>query len=118
MTTFLLASVVGIPTTELPTPWKTTNATFYGQPYDDGKRRLCADGKTVYRSDGLFCATRLVPLGSVIEVKRNGVTLRLLVADTQAKRFGHLIDLPTLTWRRFGDNPKIGKLAVSWRRVK
>lgn len=99
-------------------PWKPTKATFYGMPYDDGKRRLCADGKTVYTSGGMFCATRLLPLGSIIEVRRGNVTLRLRVADTQAKRYGHLIDLPSKTWDRFGAKRSAGVLAVEWRRAK
>lgn len=99
-------------------PWRTTSATYYGSPYDDGKRRLCADGKTVYTSDGLFCATRLVPLGSIIEVRRGKVTLRLKVADTQAKRFGHLIDLPTKTWAKLGAKYSTGKVRVEWRVAK
>lgn len=106
----------------VPVLWKTTSATFYGTSgrinYDDGKRRLCADGKTVYTSDGLFCATRLVPLGSIIEVRRGKVTLRLKVADTQAKRYGHLIDLPTKTWAKLGAKYSTGKVRVEWRKVK
>lgn len=98
--------------------WRTTKATFYGDPYDDGRRRICADGKTVYRSDGMFCATRLVPLGTIIEIRRGNVTLRLKVADTQAKRYGHLIDLPTKTWDRFGAKRSVGVLPVEWRIAK
>jgi len=101
-----------------PAEWRKTKATFYGNPYDDGKRRICADGQTVYTSNGTFCATRLVPLGTVIEVRRGKVTLRLKVTDTQAKRYGHLIDIPTKTWDRFGAKRSVGMLPVEWRRVK
>lgn len=101
---------------EVERTWHRTSATFYGDPYDDGKRRVCADGKTVYTSKGRFCATRLVPLGSTIEVKRGDVTLTLLVADTQAKRYGHLIDLPTQTWDELGMPRRAGKVPVQWRK--
>ena len=102
----------------VPLEWRKTKATFYGVPYDDGRKRMCADGRTVYTTNGMFCATRLVPLGSIIEVRRGKVTLRLKVADTQAKRFGHLIDIPTGTWAKFGAKYSIGKLPVEWRLVK
>lgn len=95
--------------------WKTTKATYYGKPYDDGRRRLCADGKTVYTTNGRFCATGLAPLGSTIELKRNGKVLRLKVADRQAPKFRHLIDLPTGTWAYFGDSYSKGKITVQWR---
>lgn len=101
----------------LPSDWRKTRATFYGAPYDDGKRRICADGKTVYASDGMFCATRLVKLGTIIEVRRGKVVLTLKVCDTQATRYGHLIDLPTLTWDKFGAKRSIGMLPVEWRVV-
>ena len=100
------------------TQWKKTKATFYGMPYDDGKKRICADNQTVYTSNGSFCATRLVPLGTVIEVRRGKVTLRLKVADTQAKRYGHLIDLPSKTWDRFGAKRSVGMLPVEWRVIR
>lgn len=112
------ASSQGTYQSPVQNPWRKTKATFYGMPYDDGKKRLCADGVTVYKSDGNFCATRLVPLGSIIEVRRGKVTLRLKVADTQAKRFGHLIDIPTGTWAKFGAKYSIGVLPVEWRVVK
>ena len=112
----------------VPLEWRKTKATFYGTGsqspkrgginYDDGKKRMCADGRTIYTTNGMFCATRLVPLGSIIEVRRGKVTLRLKVADTQAKRFGHLIDIPTGTWAKFGAKYSIGKLPVEWRLVK
>lgn len=96
--------------------WQTTHATYYGAYYDSGPGRnnTTRDG-TKYTSDGLFCATGLVPLGTVIEVRRGNVTLVLTVRDTQAKRFRHLIDIPTKTWDRFGAKRSIGKLEVQWR---
>lgn len=120
----------------VPGPWAKTKATFYGNPYDAKPSRFrCADG-TPYRSDGAFCATRLVPIGTVIEVRYTkyskwskvapGVdhrdfvttTLRLVVRDTQAKRFGHLIDIPSKTWDKFGAKRSIGMLPVQWRVVR
>lgn len=99
-------------------PWKKTKATFYGAPYSDPKRTFhCADG-TRYTVDGMFCATRLVPLGTMIEVKRGKVVLRLRVRDTQAKRFGHLIDLPDKTWDLFKAKRSVGMLPVEWRVCK
>lgn len=106
------------PSTAAEGVWRKTRCTYYGVPYDDGRKRLCADGKTVYTSDGMFCATRLVPLGSVIEVRRGKTVLRLKVCDTQAKRFGHLIDLPTKTWAKLGAKYSTGVVPVEWRLVK
>lgn len=110
--TALLALVI-IP----PAPWHSTKATFYGNPYDSHPSRYrCADG-TPYKSDGAFCATRLVPLGTVIDVKRGATVLRLVVRDTQTKRYGHLIDVPSKTWDKFGAKRSIGMLPVQWRVV-
>lgn len=97
--------------------WNTTYATFYGNPYDDGRKRVCADGRTVYTTYGMFCATGLAPMGSVLEIYRNGQVIRVKVADKQAPRYRHLIDLPTGTWRVFGDPPSVGKIKVRWRVV-
>lgn len=100
-------------------PWRKTHATFYGPFYDSGpgRKNKTSDG-TPYRSDGMFCATYLVPLGTVIEVKRGKVVLRLVVRDRPAKKNGHKIDIPTKTWDRFGAKRSIGKLPVEWREVK
>lgn len=99
-------------------PWKKTHATFYGAYYDTGPGRFNrTSDKTPYRPDGMFCATYLVPLGTVIEVKRGKVVLRLVVRDRPAKKNGHKIDIPTKTWDRFGAKRSIGKLPVEWRRV-
>ena len=111
--------------------WKKTKATFYGtgdqkpRPgqinYDDGKRRLCADGKTVYTSDGMFCAAwtagsgRVLKLGTVIEVRRKNVTLTLTVTDRQKHKTNRYIDLPTKTWLRFGAKPSAGLVDLEWR---
>lgn len=113
-------------TTRQGAAWRKTVATFYGtgdqKPrrgqtnYDDGKLRRTSDG-TPYKSDGMFCATYLVPLGTTIEVKRGKVVLRLVVRDRPAKVNGHKIDIPTKTWDRFGAKRSIGKLPVEWRRV-
>jgi hypothetical protein len=112
------AVMLGQPPAQGKSPsWHTAKATFYGHPYDDGRKRVCADGKTVYSTYGRFCATGLAPLGSTIELKRNGKTLRLKVADTQAPRYRHQIDLPTGTWKYFGDPPSSGKIKVEWRRI-
>lgn len=101
-----------------PGQWHSTKATFYGNPYDAKPSRFrCADG-TPYRSDGAFCATRLVPIGTVIEVKRGSKVLRLVVRDTQAKRFGYLIDIPSKTWDKLGAKRSIGMLPVQWRVVR
>lgn len=97
--------------------WQTTKATFYGDPYDDGKRRVCFDGRTVYTTNGMFCATGLAPIGSMIEVRRGSRALRLLVADKQAPRFRHMIDIPTGTWAKLGAPHKAGKIAVEWRKL-
>lgn len=100
-------------------PWKKTHATFYGAYYDTGPGRFNrTSDKTPYRPDGMFCATYLVPLGTTIEVKRGKVTLRLVVRDRPAKVNGHKIDIPTLTWDRFGAKRSIGKLPVEWRVVR
>lgn len=103
---------------ETGSAWQVTKASFYGSPYDDGKRRVCADGKTLYSPTGAFCATRLVPLGTMIEVRRGETVLRLRVADTQAPKYGHLIDLPTKTWDKLGAPRKQGKVVVEWRVAK
>mgnify|MGYP000873048667 CR=1 FL=1 len=115
------------PTTQQDTGWRKTVATFYGtgnqKPkrgqinYDDGKLRRTSDG-TPYKSDGMFCATYLVPLGTVIEVKRGKVTLRLVVRDRPARKNGHKIDIPTKTWDKFGAKRSIGVLPVEWRVVR
>lgn len=97
--------------------WKKTRATFYGNPYDAKPSKFRTRNGTPYKSDGLFCATRLVPIGSKIEVKRGSVILSLVVADTQAKRYGHLIDIPSKTWDRFGAKRSVGMLPVEWRRI-
>jgi 3D (Asp-Asp-Asp) domain-containing protein len=100
-------------------PWKKTVATFYGAFYDSGPgRNNKTSDRTPYRSDGLFCATYLVPLGTTIEVKRGTVTLRLVVRDRPAKVNGHKIDIPTKTWDRFGAKRSVGVLPVEWRVVK
>lgn len=98
-------------------PWKKTHATFYGAYYDSHPSRYRTSDKTPYRPDGMFCATYLVPLGTVIEVKRGKVVLRLVVRDRPAKVNGHKIDIPTKTWDRFGAKRSIGKLPVEWREV-
>lgn len=98
--------------------WHSTKATYYGEPYDSRPSRYRTADGTPYASDGLFCATRLVPLGTVIEVKRGKVVLRLTVRDTQAKRYGHLIDIPSKTWDRFGAKRSVGMLPVQWRVAK
>jgi hypothetical protein len=104
-----------LPQQQAPAGWRTTRATFYGPPYDSHPSRYrCADG-TPYRPDGLFCATRLVPIGTVIEVRRGTRTLTLTVRDTQARRFGHLIDIPSKTWDTLGAKRSIGMLDVQWR---
>ena len=99
-------------------PWRKTAATYYGSFYDSGPGRFnkTSDG-TPYKPDGMFCATYLVPLGTVIEVKRGKVVLRLVVRDRPAKKNGHKIDIPTKTWDRFGAKRSIGKLPVEWREV-
>lgn len=106
------------PLTPVSNPWRKTKATFYGNPYDAHPSRYRTADGTPYRSDGPFCATRLVPLGTVIEVRRGKVTLTLTVRDTQAKRFGHLIDIPSKTWDDLGAKRSVGMLPVEWRRVK
>ncbi len=98
--------------------WRKTKATFYGEPYDSRPSRYRTADGTPYRSDGSFCATRLVPLGTRIEVRYKGQTLHLTVRDTQAKRFGHLIDLPSRTWDRLGAKRSAGVLPVEWRVAK
>lgn len=108
----------------LPGPWHKTKATFYGDPYDDGRLRLCADNKTVYTSDGAFCAAwtggsgDVLPFGAVIEVRRGNRTMRLTVTDRQRSKANRRLDLPTKTWDRFGAKRSIGALEVEWRRVK
>lgn len=100
-------------------PWKKTYATFYGAYYDTGPGRFNrTSDKTPYRPDGMFCATYLVPLGTTIEIKRGKVVLRLVVRDRPARVNGHKIDIPTLTWDRFGAKRSIGKLPVEWRVVR
>lgn len=100
-------------------PWKKTVATYYGAFYDTGPgRNNKTSDRTPYKSDGMFCATYLVPLGTVIEVKRGKVTLRLVVRDRPAKKNGHKIDIPTLTWDKLGAKRSIGVLPVEWRVVK
>lgn len=108
----------------LPGPWHKTKASFYGDPYDDGRRRVCADGKTVYKSDGAFCAAwtgngrKVLPLGAVIEVRRGKVTMTLTVTDRQRYARNRWLDLPTRRWDRLGAKRSAGVVAVEWRRVK
>lgn len=99
-------------------PWRKTVATFYGNPYDSHPSRYRTSDGTPYKSDGLFCATYLVPLSTTIEVRRGKVTLRLVVRDRPARKNGHKIDIPTKTWDRFGAKRSIGKLPVEWRVVR
>lgn len=97
--------------------WKSTKATYYGMPYDDGRDRKMANGE-IYKSNGMTCATGLAPLGSKIEIKSNNISIIVKVTDLQAPKYRHLIDLPTETWKLFKKEQKIGKLAVEWRLIE
>jgi hypothetical protein len=103
------------PVQQAEKPWRKTVATYYGNPYDANPSRYRTSDGTPYRSDGAFCATYLVPLGTQIEVRRGDVTLTLTVRDRPAKRNGRKLDIPTKTWDKLGAKRSIGVLPVEWR---
>ena len=83
--------------------------------YSGGSRT--ADG-TRMRNDGRWLATYREPLGTVVEIRANGVTQRLVVRDRTAKRFGHRADLPRDTWKEFGYPLSKGLIKAEYRRIK
>lgn len=91
--------------------WEPVEISYYTY----GKRT--ADG-TPMKLDGRWVATRKFPLGSIVEVRYGGKTLRLPVKDKTAKRTGHRADLPRDTWRLYGAPLSRGILRGQWRRVK
>lgn len=93
--------------------WQHAQATFYGAQYDRGTHHT-KDG-TIYNRNGDFVATRLVPLGTKLEIRYQGKTQLLTVRDTPAKRFGHRLDLPDGRWELFEKRRSRGVLNVEWR---
>lgn len=91
--------------------WKPVTISFYSM----GK--VTADG-TKMKQDGSWVATWRYPLGTKVEVKVGDVTLRLVVRDRTAKRFGNRFDIPKGTWLRFGQPASRGLLKGHERRVK
>lgn len=89
--------------------WKPVKISFYS-----GGNPRTSDG-TPMRNDGMWCATYLAKKGTVLEVRVGDKTLTLPVRDRTAKRFGHRIDVPRETWRKFGQPLSRGLLRGEWR---
>lgn len=94
--------------------WKKVKASWY-----TGPTSRTADG-TRMKLDGLWVATRLVPMGTKIEVRnKKGQTWILPRRDTTAKRYGHRLDLPKATWQTVtGAKYSAGLIELEWRPVK
>lgn len=93
------------------TLWKPVTISYYS----GGKQT--ADG-TKMNNSGMWIATRRYKLGTICEVKVGEVTLRLVVRDKPAKRYGDRFDLPINTWKKFGRPTSNGLLKGSERKIK
>ena len=91
--------------------WKPVTISFY----DSGYRT--ADG-TRMNINGRWIATRLVPLGSKLEVRVGNKTITLPVKDKTSKRFGGRLDLPKGCWLEFNQPESRGLLKGYWRKAK
>lgn len=94
--------------------WRKAKASWY-----TGPTNRTADG-TRMRLDGQWAATRLVPMGTTIEIRNKaGKTWTIKRRDTPAKRFGDRLDLPVLFWEKVvGAKRSAGLVEVEWRVVK
>lgn len=91
--------------------FKTAMASWY----DSGSRT--ADG-TKMRLDGAWVATRLVPLGSKIEVRYKGKSRIFTVRDKTHVKTGHRLDFPQKTWQSLtGAKLSTGLVPVEWRKL-
>lgn len=91
--------------------FKTAMASWY----DSGSRT--ADG-TKMRLDGDWVATRLVPLGSKIEVRYKGKSRLFTVRDKTHVKTGHRLDFPQKTWQSLtGAKLSKGLVRVEWRKL-
>ncbi len=91
--------------------WRKAKASWY-----TGPTNRTADG-TRMRLDGQWAATRLVPMGTTIEIRNKaGKTWTIKRRDTPAKRYGDRLDLPKGFWTTVtGAKPSAGLVTIEWR---
>ncbi len=91
--------------------WRKAKASWYTSPSN-----RTADG-TRMSLDGRWAATRLVPMGTTIEIRNKaGKVWTIKRRDTPAKRFGDRLDLPKGFWGTVtGAKPSAGLVTIEWR---
>lgn len=91
--------------------WRTAKASWY-----TGPSSKTADG-TRMRLDGQWVATRLVPMGAVIEIRNKaGKVWTVKRRDTPAQENGDRMDLPKGFWKAVSGAPySTGLVELEWR---